>query len=75
MSLPKPHKDHDLVITVIQGKAFIHFPENSYKMLLGDTVIVPKGVVHWLESIGSNPTLMNITSAPHEWNNDTYNVE
>lgn len=68
------HKEHDLTITIIRGKALIHFSEHSIMLKPGDVVIVPKGEVHWFENKGAEPVLMLIASAPFDWNNDFHRL-
>jgi quercetin dioxygenase-like cupin family protein len=48
--LPPHHHDHFDVFTVSSGDASMHLGDEVIPIAAGDSVVVPTGVVHWLEA-------------------------
>jgi quercetin dioxygenase-like cupin family protein len=48
--LPPHHHDHFDVFTVAAGAATIHLGHEATTIVAGDSVVVPSGIVHWLEA-------------------------
>lgn len=72
---PHIHKDHDLLVVLLEGKTRINFDDKSYSMVPGDTVIIPKDTPHWAENLSSKSAKLLLVSAPIKWNNDYVEVD
>ena len=49
-ALPRHHHDHFDVFTVTAGRGTMHLGEEVAELVMGDAVVVPPDVVHWLEA-------------------------
>jgi quercetin dioxygenase-like cupin family protein len=56
--LPPHHHDHLDVFTVTVGSGTIHIGDDSHEVVVGDSVVVPIGIVHYLESGGEGATIV-----------------
>lgn len=72
---PHIHREHDLFLTLLNGHASVHFEQEAFELRPGDSVIIPKGKVHWLKKLGNSAAVFNIISAPLEWNDDYHEVK
>lgn len=48
---PKHLSVEESILTIIKGEAILIFPEKEIPLRLGDTIIIPGGVEHYLEII------------------------
>lgn len=56
--LPAHHHDHHDVLTVLSGGGTFHIGEEAFEIGAGDSVVVPIGVVHFLEAGGDGATIV-----------------
>ena len=61
---PHFHDYHDLTVTIISGKAIVHFWNHEVVLEKGDVVTIPKGVYHWAENIDSDASVVFATFSP-----------
>lgn len=50
------HDRHDLTIFIFSGTSTVHFKDYTVSMSPGDLIEIPRGVWHWAENIGQDPT-------------------
>lgn len=62
--LPAHHHDHFDVFTVAAGGATMYLGEEVTAIAAGDSVVVPSGVVHWLEA-GDEGASVLVTMLAH----------
>jgi quercetin dioxygenase-like cupin family protein len=62
--LPAHHHDHFDVFTVAAGDATMHLGDETTTVAAGDSVVVPSGVVHWLEAADGGATVI-VTMLAH----------
>jgi len=72
---PHLHAEHDLSLTLLEGQASIHFEERAHPLHPGDTVLIPKQTVHWMENTGETGAVFHMVITPVEWNDDTVIVK
>lgn len=48
---PHIHKDHDLTVFVLKGKALMHLGEERLVINAGDVIEILRGLVHWAENL------------------------
>ena len=53
---PHIHDRHDLTVFIFSGTSTVHFKDHTVSMRPGDLIDIPRGVWHWAENIGKNPT-------------------
>ena len=64
---PHMHRDHDLVVVVLQGTARVHLGDHVKDIRAGDIMEIPRGVVHWAENTGSEASeVYAIFSPPYD---------
>lgn len=61
---PHKHNHHSEVVTVLEGKAWMTVAGKKSKIKKGDVVIIPKGTVHSVVTIGKKPLLVLSVQAP-----------
>lgn len=51
---PKPHvhDDFDQIATIISGRAIYHVGDTGHEVGPGSLLVIPAGVVHWIEPVG-----------------------
>ena len=47
---PHIHKTHDLTVVVVEGEANVHFQKQTYRVVPGDVIFIPRGAVHWAQN-------------------------
>jgi mannose-6-phosphate isomerase-like protein (cupin superfamily) len=64
---PHMHRDHDLIVVVLNGTARVHLGEHVMDVRSGDIMEIPRGVVHWAENTGSEASeVYAIFSPPYD---------
>ena len=53
---PHVHDHHDLTVFIFSGTSVIHFKDRSVSMGPGELIDIPRGVWHWAENLGHDPT-------------------
>ena len=48
---PHIHRNHDLTVFVLKGKALMHLGEERLVVNAGDVIEIPRGIVHWAENL------------------------
>lgn len=61
---PHKHNNHSEVVTVLAGKAWMTVAGKTAKIKKGDVIIIPKGTVHSVVTIGKKPLLVLSVQAP-----------
>jgi quercetin dioxygenase-like cupin family protein len=56
--LPAHHHDHHDVLTVLSGGGTFHIGDEAFGIEMGDSVVVPIGVVHFLEAGDEGATIV-----------------
>lgn len=49
---PHTHDRHDIIVTVLRGRAKLHLADRLFPVRPGDVIEIPRGVVHWAELKG-----------------------
>jgi quercetin dioxygenase-like cupin family protein len=62
--LPAHTHDHFDVFTVTSGEAIVHLDDEATPIGAGDSVVVPPGMIHWLEA-GAAGTSIFVTMLAH----------
>src|SRR5512132_2349405 len=62
--LPAHTHDHFDVFTVTSGEAAVHLDEEVAPIGAGDSVVVPPGVIHWLEAGAAGASII-VTMVAH----------
>jgi quercetin dioxygenase-like cupin family protein len=62
-ALPRHHHDHFDVFTVTAGGGTMHLGDDVADLAIGDAVVVPPDVVHWLEA-GADGASIVVTMLP-----------
>ena len=52
---PHIHERHDLVVYVLKEEALVHYRDKTVKVKRGDVIEVPKGTIHWAETVHNKP--------------------
>lgn len=52
--VPHLHEGFDQVALIISGQATYHIGEEAHRVGAGAVMLIPAGVTHWIEPIGSN---------------------
>jgi len=47
--LPHVHDHNDLTVVLLSGKGTMHLGDRAVTLRRGDVLLIPQGVVHWLE--------------------------
>ncbi len=55
---PHIHRQHDLTVVVLAGKAIVHLGDKSYHTRAGDVVEIPRGIPHWAENIHDSASVV-----------------
>ena len=53
---PHVHDRHDLTVFIFSGTSVVHFKDRTVAMAPGDLLEIPRGVWHWAENLGQDPT-------------------
>ena len=53
---PHIHDRHDLTVFIFAGISVVHFKDRTVSMGPGDLIEIPRGVWHWAENLGHDPT-------------------
>ena len=61
---PHYHDQHDLNVTLLEGKSLIHFQDRDVLMQAGDVVFIPKGTYHWAENLDKNASVVFAVYSP-----------
>ena len=48
---PHVHRNHDLTVFVLKGKAIMHLNDRNIVVNAGDVIEIPRGFVHWAENL------------------------
>ena len=62
--LPHIHDRHDLTVFTFLGTSVLHFKNRTVSLKPGDLIDIPRGVWHWAENIGQDPTLAYAVFTP-----------
>ena len=61
---PHYHDSHSLNVTVITGKATIHFKHKQIQLSPGDVIFIPSGTYHWAENMNTEASVVFATFSP-----------
>jgi len=61
---PHYHDRHDLNVHLLRGAGTVHFRERAVTLEAGDTLFIPRGTFHWVESTGDEPLQAFATYSP-----------
>jgi mannose-6-phosphate isomerase-like protein (cupin superfamily) len=53
---PHVHDRHDLTVFIFSGTSVVHFKDRAVSISQGELIDIPRGVWHWAENIGQDPT-------------------
>ena len=53
---PHVHDRHDLTVFIFSGTSIVHFQDCTVSMGPGDLIDIPRGIWHWAENLGKDPT-------------------
>ena len=53
---PHVHDRHDLTVFIFSGTSVVHFKDRAVSIRPGELIDIPRGVWHWAENIGQDPT-------------------
>jgi mannose-6-phosphate isomerase-like protein (cupin superfamily) len=64
---PHIHRNHDLVVMVLSGRARLHLGDRTVEVRPGDVMEIPRGAVHWAENTGPGASeVYAIFSPPYD---------
>lgn len=61
---PHTHDTHDLVVVLLSGSVRAHLGDQIIEARAGDTLNIPKGLPHWVENTGEEPSLSLAVFSP-----------
>lgn len=61
---PHRHLEHDLVVEVLRGEGVLTLEEAAIPMRAGDSIVIPRGTVHWFASAPGSLSVALATFAP-----------
>ena len=61
---PHIHRDHDLAVFILKGKARMHLANRVVEVRPGDVIEVGRGIVHWAERVGKEPAYAYVIFTP-----------
>ena len=61
---PHYHKDHDLTASILRGSVQVHLAGKVFHAGPGDVIEIPRGMVHWVENSGSEPSVAYAVFTP-----------
>lgn len=61
---PHVHDRTDLVVTVLSGRVRMHLGLQSVELVPGEVIDIPRGMLHWAESIGQQPAEAFVVATP-----------
>lgn len=53
---PHVHDRHDLTVFILSGTSVVHFKDRAVSIEPGELIDIPRGVWHWAENLGQDPT-------------------
>ena len=53
---PHIHDRHHLTVFIFSGTSVVHFKDHTVSMNPGDLLEIPRGIWHWAENLGQDPT-------------------
>jgi quercetin dioxygenase-like cupin family protein len=71
---PHIHREHDIVVVLMQGLARVHLGEHIHDMRPGDVMEIPRGVVHWAIPV-DGPCVVYAVFTPTYDGSDTHPVD
>ncbi len=72
---PHTHRDHDLTVVILKGKAVLHYEVGGHEIREGDVQEIPRGTVHWVENKGKKAVLAYAVFSPPLEDMDYYPVK
>jgi quercetin dioxygenase-like cupin family protein len=54
---PHTHDEHDLIVMLVSGSVRAHLGDQVLDAHPGDVIQIPRGLPHWVENTGSEPSL------------------
>lgn len=61
---PHVHDRHDASVTMLSGKAKIHYPQKTFEVKKGDIIHIPRGMPHWAENVNGNASEAYVIFSP-----------
>lgn len=61
---PHTHDEHDLVVVLLSGSVRAHLGDQIIDAQAGDTLTIPRGLPHWVENTGADPSLSLAVFSP-----------
>jgi len=61
---PHRHLDHDALITLLRGRGELHLGDRVLSLQCGDTVLIPRGTIHWFVNGSRHPAVAFATFSP-----------
>lgn len=61
---PHVHDRHDLVVFILKGKALIHLGDETGEVGPADVIEIPRGTLHWAETVGGRTAEAYIVFTP-----------
>lgn len=58
------HADSDISVWLLRGRGVLHIGSGAEPVRAGDTMHIPRGVVHWFENRGAEPAVALVTYSP-----------
>jgi mannose-6-phosphate isomerase-like protein (cupin superfamily) len=56
---------------ITQGRGLMTLGNESFEVIIGDTVCIPPGTVHWIENVGTEPLVLLCCCSPAYAHADT----
>ncbi|WP_370977842.1 cupin domain-containing protein [Agaribacterium sp. ZY112] len=69
------HKNHDLYLVLLKGKATVHLYENAFELKPGDSIYIRRSAPHWIEQVGNETAVFNIITSLIPWDNDQIELD
>lgn len=61
---PHRHETHDLIVSIVRGGGRMVVGPQAVRVLAGDAIVVPRGVVHWFANTEREPAVALVTFVP-----------